>query len=1093
MCPVLVSDSFLPLIKEAWKWVARLDCGAVLIVAPTPGCADDFVRSPEALPSKVSSFHRKSLLRLASELAIPAMAERRTLPVTGLAVEALCTRTINDFLKDGQLSYFSEVADTPGMPRALARTLLELRLQEIELARLAAIGAAGRDLQRLGQRFQRYLKEDRLADSALTYEFAIERVEKEGITGGELPILFYHQRLNHPLEAHFASVLARKAPQALALALDSDPEAIQSLSAVLDTEPRALKEQMGNTPLERIRAYLFSPRVPPPSPGEEDTTFEFFSAPGESRECVEIARRVRLAVEDGIRFDQVAVALRNPESYLPLLEDAFRRAGIPAYFSRGTRRPDPAGRAFLALLECAAEGLSATRFAEYLSLAQIPTEPTEETRARNVEWVEPQNDQLCFKTLLAPDHRERNSEPLRSPVPEDSRDHSGSLRAPERWERLLVDAAVVGGKDRWERRLRGLENEVRLQIRKLGSESLGRSGHLRRKLALLANLKSFALPLIDLLDRLPVQASWAGWLASLEEIAVRALEHPESVLAVLAELRPMGQVEPVGLGEVRRVLRERLTLLREPPPVDRYGRVTVADISELWGRAFELVFLPGLAEGIFPRKSLEDPLLLDGQRRKIGILPVLPRRRAEERLLLRVAVAAASRQLVVSYPRVDIARGRSRVPSFYALDILRAAEGELPDLQTLEKRAAEASTSRLGWPAPREPATAIDDTEFDLALLHPILRLGRELRRGRAQFLLKANPHLAAALRARAGRWRRKFYPSDGLVEPGPSASRILAAERLRNRSYSPTSLQQYAICPYKFFLYAVQRLRVREKPVALQQLDPLTRGSLFHEVQFRLLTELRSAGKLPVTRASELEAMDELDKMFGEIASTARENLAPAIPRIWESEMEELSTDLRGWLREMARSDEGWRPSHFELAFGLEPDSDRDPGSSSEAVRILNGMRLRGSIDLVEMKTRQDGRTVVRITDHKTGRPRMQTGGQRLEVGGGEILQPIIYGLAAEELLDEEVEYGQLFYCTRRGEYRRQRVALHSGTCGNLKQVLEAVDRNLKKGFLPAAPRKEACRYCDFQPVCGPYEEVRIRRKDERQLVDLIEVRKLL
>ncbi len=1091
MDSILVSSSFLPLIREAWKWVAGLEAGAVLIVAPTPGSADDFVRSPEALPSRVSSFYRKTLLRLASELAIPEMAERGILPVTGLAVEALCTRAVNDSLRAGQLSYFSEVADTPGMPRALARTLLELRLQEIELARLQQVGEAGNDLHAMGQRFQNYLERDRLADSALTYQFAIERVEKEGISEGEIPILFYHQRLNHPLEARFASVLARKASRILALALDSDPEAIQSLCAALNTEARVVEAPQSGTRLDRIREYLFSPQVPPPSPANGDVTFEFFSAPGESRESVEIARRVRRAVENGIRFDQVAVALRNPESYLPLLEDAFRRAGVPAYFSRGTRRPDPAGRAFLALLECAAESLSATRFAEYLSLAQIPAETGEE-KPQAIEWVEPQTEQLCFKTVLLSGHEQRDTQPVQEPVPEDSRDLSGSLRAPERWEQLLVDAAVIGGKDRWERRLRGLENEVRLQIRELGSESSGRRERLHRKLALLANLSSFALPVIDLLDRLPARASWSGWLSSLEEVAVRALRYPESVLSVLAELKPMGQVEPVGLEEVRRVLGERLTLLREQPPANRYGRVTVAGISELWGRAFELVFLPGLAEGIFPRKSLEDPLLLDRQRLRAGILPVLTRRRAEERLLLRVALAVASRQLVVSYPRVDVARGRSRVPSFYALDILRAAEGTLPDLRTLAKRAAEASSSRLGWPAPREPALAIDNTEFDLALLHPMLKLGPEGRRGRAQFLLKANTHLAASLRARAGRWRRRFYPADGLVEPGPRAAEILAGEGLRNRSYSPTSLQHYALCPYKFFLHAVQGLRVREEPIALQQLDPLTRGSLFHEVQFRFLSELRSSGRLPVTPASEAAAMDHLDRVFAEVAGSARENLAPAIPRIWDGAMEELSTDLRGWLREMARSDRTWKPTHFELAFGLAPDKNRDPGSRTEAVRILNGIRLRGSIDLVETRSRRDGRTVVRVTDHKTGRGRMQTGRERLEVGGGEILQPIIYSLAAEQLLDEEVEYGQLFYCTRRGGYQRQRVALHSGTCGKLKQVLEAVDRNLEKGFLPAAPRKDACRYCDFRPVCGPYEEVRIQRKDERQLVDLSELRKL-
>ena len=97
-----------------------------------------------------------------------------------------------------------------------------------------------------------------------------------------------------------------------------------------------------------------------------------FSAPGEGRECVEIARRVREEAARGVPFDEIAVLLRAPNTYLGLLEHAFQRADIPAWFDRGTRRPDPSGRAFLALLACADEDLSARRFAEYLSLGQVP-------------------------------------------------------------------------------------------------------------------------------------------------------------------------------------------------------------------------------------------------------------------------------------------------------------------------------------------------------------------------------------------------------------------------------------------------------------------------------------------------------------------------------------------------------------------------------------------------------------------------------------------------------------------------------------------------------------------------------------------------
>jgi len=115
---------------------------------------------------------------------------------------------------------------------------------------------------------------------------------------------------------------------------------------------------------------LFVEGTAPAAPLGDDVLL--ISAPGESRECVEIARLVRREAERGVPFDRLAVLLRAPGQYRPLLEEAFARAGIPGHFASGTLRPDPAGRAFLALLACAADGLSARRFAEYLSLGEVP-------------------------------------------------------------------------------------------------------------------------------------------------------------------------------------------------------------------------------------------------------------------------------------------------------------------------------------------------------------------------------------------------------------------------------------------------------------------------------------------------------------------------------------------------------------------------------------------------------------------------------------------------------------------------------------------------------------------------------------------------
>jgi ATP-dependent helicase/DNAse subunit B len=59
------------------------------------------------------------------------------------------------------------------------------------------------------------------------------------------------------------------------------------------------------------------------SEAQLDDQVVIFSAPGESRECVEIVRRVFTLAQEGIAFDRMAVLLRSPQEYRSHLEEAF--------------------------------------------------------------------------------------------------------------------------------------------------------------------------------------------------------------------------------------------------------------------------------------------------------------------------------------------------------------------------------------------------------------------------------------------------------------------------------------------------------------------------------------------------------------------------------------------------------------------------------------------------------------------------------------------------------------------------------------------------------------------------------------------------
>jgi RecB family exonuclease len=438
---------------------------------------------------------------------------------------------------------------------------------------------------------------------------------------------------------------------------------------------------------------------------------------------------------------------------------------------------------------------------------------------------------------------------------------------------------------------------------------------------------------------------------------------------------------------------------------------------------------------------------------------------------------------------VDVERARPRVASFYGLEALRAAEGSLPGFGALAERAGSAAEARLGWPAPEDPRDAIDASEFDLAVLSRLIRPGVEPTAGAARYLLDANAHLARSLRARARRWLVRWTPADGFVEADELGREALARHAFGVRSFSPTALQNFAVCPYRFFLQAIQRLEPREEPIAIEVIDPLTRGAMFHEAQFAVLTRLESERGLPVTPANLEAALAAVDAALEKVADEYKERLAPAIPRVWEDGVQAIRADLREWLRRAARDVEsGWVPHRFELSFGI-VDRDRanaDPSSVAEPVPLPGGLRLRGAIDLVERHAR---RGTLRATDHKTGKVWAD---DDVVVGGGEVLQPVLYALACEHLLDDAVDSGRLYYCTATGDYEERVVPLNDVSRAAAAAVIEIVGRALDRGFLPAAPAGDACEWCDYRRVCGPYEKVRTARKKRDALADLDRLRSM-
>ena len=131
-----------------------------------------------------------------------------------------------------------------------------------------------------------------------------------------------------------------------------------------------------------------------------------------------------------------------------------------------------------------------------------------------------------------------------------------------------------------------------------------------------------------------------------------------------------------------------------------------------------------------------------------------------------------------------------------------------------------------------------------------------------------------------------------------------------------------------------------------------------------------------------------------------------PAIPAVWEQELDRLRADLRGWLAEYVRITQDWHPAAIEREFDT---------------TVFGRYKIRGAIDVVE----EHISGLHRVVDHKTGTPPKD---KPRCLGKGEVLQPVLYALAAEQELEKPVPDGRLYYATLRGNYQSIDIAVNDG-----------------------------------------------------------------
>gem|GEM_PF-2797459 len=553
---------------------------------------------------------------------------------------------------------------------------------------------------------------------------------------------------------------------------------------------------------------------------------------------------------------------------------------------------------------------------------------------------------------------------------------------------------------------------------------------------------------------------------------------------------------------------ERVATLVEysPPRQEVWGQVRLVEAEEAAGLDCDCLVLVNMGEGSWPRLNREETLLSDGQRQRLreaGLpLDTAEQRIISEQLLFASLTTAPHKELVFSYAAFD-ANGESLLPAAF-LQQWREQNPSLPVTVHRQKMLLDGYWTQ-------KPLSA---AEQRVQYAYAWARGRRAERRDYPAVTEEVVQVLERAQRMAEARWGRPDYTTyDGRLQH-PAALRVV--QKLFDDQYlfSPTALETYLYCPFRFFAQHV--LALQKLPDPTEEVEQTRRGLVLHEALARFHQELATQGqdweRILAPKAASASSTVADSGSSGEATCTSEGELQAATAewneteQQWVQRLEDLITEevqrqlprghsrlvreLWRWeglrLRRYARR--YWRqwqhflercqkrglvpqPVAFEEAFGV---------GQRQCLVEVDGrtIRLGGRIDRVDQDLLGQGLWII---DYKTGRGYGYTAAQ---VERLERLQLPVYALAWEKLSAHHSAVPPVrgliyWFVTSSGPKviwpasRSQMFGLDDAQSwerlrGRTIQRLHQVVTAIHQGCFPLAPRERDCTsFCPFATMC--------------------------
>jgi len=804
-------------------------------------------------------------------------------------------------------------------------------------------------------------------------------------------------------------------------------------------------------------------------------------AAGVYQEAEAIGKEIRKLLDAEVTPHKIGVLFRDLAVYSEMIEDVFHRFKIPLYFRRGTPL------------------LSSNVVKTILSIFELLDNNFE----RNTFVKIMRSNYIDFWA---------GDEPL----------------AGEKMESYILRAGIINDRSNgWENKLVRLIKRIDktknssgkgVDISKVWGEKVeieklkDRIGYMKREIEVFKK-KNTIIEFIDILRGLmqDLRIQYKIMCCEDEEFLKRDSAAVKKLEEVLEEMKTT--VRQLGLEDeivTYSYFRKLLLKFMEESFIlsgrESHHGIKVLNLYESRGLTFDYVFLAGLREDSFPDKMWQDPFFKDEEKagfnhmvgRKVFLLR--EERGEEEPLLFYLGLCCAQKRLYLSFSQID-EKGRTVLPSLYLNEVVRLVEkkddftsGVTPGLMVphledcFEREEIENRLSYAIWRSSFNDKDKGDNGKieeraliasiFNQLITHEQFRRSfkkifqcAEVERKRGLFLIEEN---IVSRKNRANAWT-------GLItHKGIKSELKVFFEEEEGRFWSPSHLELYISCPFRFFLQRL--LNVVPLKVPEEEIERVDEGSLIHKVLERFFRIRKEEGLLPVDGSGEEKEL--IKRIADEIYQQWEAEGYIGNRELWEIRKKRLSLLWERFIEEESTyKHEEFLPTYFEFIIGDFLGGRNNSGMPELVIRSFdqNEILVGGKIDRVDV-----GSDKVRVIDYKNSSSesfyRDLLKGEKMGVVN---FQLPIYLAAVKEYMSRQKKKIDLmeatFYLFRKPKRikpyvvkssdpffergLKQRMKLKEQGRMNLFNHVSEIVQEAKSGDYSICPKE--CTFCEYTHIC--------------------------